>query len=547
MTPPSQPDTTQPNPKETPDPIPASAGTAHDLLQNGEANAKPWWRTPHLLQLNALMLSPLLTIIAWGFDISMTNALQSLSAFNEKFGNPEGARLGLYGASTQIGGMATIFVSPWLVQRFGRRVSIAGGCLMIIAMAVMQTFSTSLEMFIAGKILLGFGSVAVQISAPVLITELAYPTHRSRITALYNTLIYVGFILGSWSAFGTRNIHGDRSWQIPCVLQAALPAYQVLTIFFCPESPRWLVSKGQEKKAREILIKYHGGGVETPLVQAEMEEIRAGIEADASQVRFNKKDIMDLLSHRGNQRRLLLTTVTAVGSQACGSGLISAYLPQVLNNIGMKTTQEQTLIAGIVNIWSWFIGIAAAVFINRFNKRFMFLFGTGGMIIAFSVWTALAARYEVTESNSFGLGVVAMIFVYNFFYGLISSLTVSYPLEICTTKQRSLFFSWNFFSISMSTFIVNYINPIGIKNLSWRYYLLTIAFTSLIWLIIYFTFVDTKGMSLEEIATIFDGKDGLDVARSAVHIEDTKTSALVEEDEGRPTMTTRYYTTQGTS
>jgi hypothetical protein len=53
----------------------------------------------------------------------------------------------------------------------------------------------------------------------------------------------------------------------------------------------------------------------------------------------------------------------------------------------------------------------------------------------------------------------------------------------------------------MSTFIVNYINPIGINNLSWRNYLLTIAFTSLIWLIIYFTFVDTKGMSLEEIAT----------------------------------------------
>jgi hypothetical protein len=58
-----------------------------------------------------------------------------------------------------------------------------------------------------------------------------------------------------------------------------------------------------------------------------------------------------------------------------------------------------------------------------------------------------------------------------------------------------------FFSLSMSTFAVNYINPIGLANISWRYYIITIAFTTLVLVIIWFAFPETKGLSLEEIAT----------------------------------------------
>lgn len=53
----------------------------------------------------------------------------------------------------------------------------------------------------------------------------------------------------------------------------------------------------------------------------------------------------------------------------------------------------------------------------------------------------------------------------------------------------------------MSTFIVNYINPIGIQNIAWRYYIITTVFILLVLVVIYFTFVETKGLSLEEVAT----------------------------------------------
>ncbi|KAF6812502.1 MFS hexose [Colletotrichum musicola] len=444
----------------------------------------------------------MVTITAWGFDLALTNGVQSLDAFNERFDHPQGARLGLYGASTQLGGAFTIFVAPFVIQKLGRRAMCFIGSVIVIAMAIMEAFAVNFEMFIAGKLLLGFGSTCCQIAAPVLVTELAYPRQRARITALYNTSIYIGLILGAWIAYGTRNLPGDRSWQIPCLLQVVLPAYQCLTIFFCPESPRWLVARGLEGKARQLLIKHHGGGIETPGVRAEMEEIMAGIESDASRVRFNRRDIGNLLSHKGNQHRLLIATVVAVGSQCCGSGLISAYLPQILDGVGMRSTEEKTMINGIINIWTWVVGIAAGIAIPHVKKRRLFLFSTAGMILTFAVWTALSAIYSSKGGNQYGIGVVAMIFVYNFFYGICwLPLVVAYPLELCTTKQRGLFFSWMFFALSMSTFAVNYINPIGLQNIQWRYYIITIVFTSIVFVAIYFLFVETQGMSLEEIAT----------------------------------------------
>lgn len=484
---------------------------------------------------------------AWGFDISMTNSLQSLTAFNERFDHPSGARLGFYGASTQLGGAFTIFVAPFIIQKLGRRAMCLMGSSIIIGMAIMQTFALNFNMFVAAKLLLGFGSTGVQIAAPVLITELAHPRQRARITAMYNTTIYVGLIAGAWIAFGTQDIPGDRSWQIPTILQIVLPAYQVLTIFLCPESPRWLVARGQEEKARKILIKYHGGGEETPLVRAEMEEIMAGIEADASRIRFNKTDISALLSHKGNLHRILIATVVAVGSQCTGSGLISAYLPQILDNVGLTSTREKTLINGIINIWTWIIGLAAGYVIPNLSKRFLFLFSTSGMILTFVVWTALSAIYTQQGGYSYGIGVVAMMFIYNAFYGVSRfifqrdlsltntfrqmcwlPLVVAYPLELATTKQRGILFSWMFFCLSMSTFAVNYINPIGLENIGWRYYIITIIFTLLVLVVIYFFFVETKGLSLEEVATIFDGRENYEAAVTAVHAVEVKHAGETE-------------------
>lgn len=68
----------------------------------------------------------------------------------------------------------------------------------MIAGAILQTTATSIGAFMGGRVLMGFGNSLAQIASPMLLTELAHPQHRGRLTAVYNTLWNAGAI-SKWS------------------------------------------------------------------------------------------------------------------------------------------------------------------------------------------------------------------------------------------------------------------------------------------------------------------------------------------------------------
>lgn len=497
--------------------IVANGSDDHEpTMQELMDNMKPVWKDPQQLRLYFLLIAPLLTSTAWGFDLSMTNGLQSVDRFMDKFGNPKGADLGFFGASQTVGGLIACIIGGTLADRFGRRMLGSVGAAIVVGMAIMQTFATNFNMFVGGKLLLGFGSNLQQLSAPILVAELAHPKHREFVTSIYNTSIFVGLIFGSWITFGTFRIDSDWSWKIPCLLQVVLPSYQVIMFWVCPESPRWLASKGRILEARNILIKYHSSieGCEDLIVKTELEGILAGLEADATQLKFNKEGLKSMLGSKGNLHRLWLGLWCALGSQCGGGTFIAAYLPQILDLVGMTSSKDKTLINAIMQICNWCQCIVAAFIIPRVKRRTLFMFSTVGMTAAFVVWTALSARYTMEPEKALGTGVIVLIFVYNLFQTICwIPLVVAYPLEVVTTKQRGVFFASTMFFINATSFISSYIAPIGLEALSWKWYLVQIAFNVIIILVIYFTFVETQGMSLEEIAVVFDGREAYELAQ----------------------------------
>lgn len=403
--------------------------------------------------------------------MSMTNSLQSVSQFMDHFNNPTGSRLGFYGAAASIGGIVAIFIGGTLIQTLGRRACCLVGSALVIAMALMETFSTSFDMFTAGKLVVGLGANVMQLGGPVLVMELAHPKSRVALSSLYNTNLYTGLVIGAWITFGTFSMNSAWSWKIPCILQIALPTYQFLTIYFCPESPRWLVTKGRVEEARRILIKYHGNGIETDLVKVEMQEILASVEADATELKFNKEGLRTIFATRGNLHRLWISFVTAVGSQCVGSTLITAYLPDIVAQVGFSSDRDKTLINGLVQIASWVASIAGALAMPYVRRRTFFLVDTATLLVIFVIWTALSAMYQETGKSSYGLATLVMIFLFNMTYcACWIPLVIVYPLETVTNKQRSIFFAWMYFCINASSFVVH--DPLSTPSycfLSFRY------------------------------------------------------------------------------
>ncbi|KAJ1326066.1 hexose transporter-like protein [Microdochium nivale] len=395
----------------------ASQAVGVDLAAVLPANAKSWYVTPHLIKLNLFLLVPLLSSATVGYDGSMMNGLQILPQWKLYFGNPEGALLGVMNAVYPLGKFVALLFLAYVSDRFGRKIPLGMGLVMCIGFAIMQGLAQSIPAFIAARALLGFATSFIAQPSPVLITELAYPTHRGKITAMYNTFFYFGAVFAAWSTFGTFKLPDTWAWRIPSLLQGAIPVLQVTGLIFMPESPRWLVAKGRKEQARKILADYHAGGdMDAPLVLFELNEIEAALELEAE---LSKTSWMELVRTPANRKRTLIAAIVGWFAQWNGAAVLSYYLVLVLNTIGITNAFDQTLINGLLQIFNWIISTAfGAMMVDRVGRRTLFLVATSGMLVSYVIWTGLSAHFVTSGDAAAGRAVVAFIFIFYFFYDI---------------------------------------------------------------------------------------------------------------------------------
>lgn len=215
------------------------------------------------------------------------NGLQSLEQWQTYFNNPTGSLLGTIVAAQSIGSVIALPFLGNLCDWYGRKPILFTGLVLICIAATIQCASVNLAMFIVARILIGIGGMFSSQPSPMLIAELAYPTHRGKYTSAYWTMYYLGAILSSWCTFGTQSLSGSWSWRTPSILQAGYPVVQLAFLYWVPESPRWLVAQNRIQEATDILKIYHAGQrnpdeVPSPLVSVEIAEISHAIELEKS-------------------------------------------------------------------------------------------------------------------------------------------------------------------------------------------------------------------------------------------------------------------------
>lgn len=498
---------------------------------------KKWYQLKHFRK---LVFS--VWIISWasclsGYDGSIFNGLYSEPGFNNAIGNVSGSTLGALSNGMVFGNLIMLLpviksasLASYACDKFGRKKCIIWSNVVIIIGVVIQSLAGVWKynydstykkkdvfgMLLAARIVMGMGGTITSLASISLLSEISYPSFRQVLGVMYNSNWYLGAIVAAWITFGLRNVtHKDVNWRVPTILQCMFSILQIVFVpFFVPESPRWLVSKGRIQEARDTLVEYHTGGCAEgeELIDYELTEIQLALEQEA--IVQKETSFKELFATNANRKRMWIVMWIGIFMQFSGNGLVSYYLSKVLNSIGYKKVSEQLIINAGLMIFNYGICLIQSFWIIPYLRKRTLVIksGVGGMLVSFIIWTALSATAQKGDfkNHKLGQGVLAFIFIFFFFYNLaLNGLPILYVTEILPFRIRAKGLSlWTL--VQVIVMIYNgFVNPIAMDAIHWKYYLVFVCILAVEFAVC-FTFIETSGRTLEEVAECFgDGIENL--------------------------------------
>ncbi|EEU33855.1 uncharacterized protein NECHADRAFT_55927, partial [Fusarium vanettenii 77-13-4] len=440
-------------------------------------------------------------------DASLLNGLQAIASWGEIVNHPKGPILGLYTATLYLPSMITAYLGDFLSRPYGRRIALGLGSLIVLAGSLVNALAVNPGMWVAGRGIIGAGGGIAKVAAPALIQEIAHPRLRPMISCCYYPFFYFGSLLSALLCFGGLYIPGSWSWRMPSIVQILGPSMVLITLLSCPESPRWLVYRNRIADASAVLSKHHANGVDNdPLVQWELAEIQASIEEDRVD---HQVSYLDFFKTPGNRKRLAVLLSLCVGTNWVRNSIVSYYLTPVLKTIGITSPVQITLLTSGLAIWNLFLAFGAAVNVERFGRRPLFLVSIFGMLLCYCFIMGFSAGFASTKKSGLGISVIPLLFLYYGFYDIAwTPLPVPYTTEILPFKLRTkglaIFTSFG----TMANAFNQFVNPIALDAIAWKYYAVYITILLFYLAFAWFMYPETKNHTIEEVSIIFDVQEG---------------------------------------
>ena len=345
----------------------------------------------------------------FGYDSGAVNGTQP--GLKAEFGLDD-AGLGFTVGSLLIGCFIGAFLAGKLADVMGRRNVMMLAAVLFLVGALLQGLSESHSVFVIARIMGGMAVGAASVLSPAYISEVAPASIRGRMTTIQQIMIITGltgafvvnYFLAASAGESTATFWGGlEAWRWMYLMQALPAAIFLIALFFIPESPRYLVSKGRKEQASKVLTDLFGADV----ARAKLEEIRASFSQD------HRPRLSDLKAPGGGIRPIVWAGILlAVFQQLVGINVIFYYGATLWQLAGF--TEDQSLqiniVSGALSIAACFITI---YYVDKIGRKPLLLIGSAGMAVTlFALVYAFGNGTLDAENNlqlSSGLGTLALI------------------------------------------------------------------------------------------------------------------------------------------
>ena len=342
----------------------------------------------------------------FGFDTAVING--AVTPMRDSFGMSAGLT-GFVVSSALLACMVGAYLAGALADRIGRiRVMVLAAVLFTVS-AIGSGLAFGPWDMILWRAVGGIGVGAASVIAPAYIAEISPASIRGRLGSLQQLAIVTGIFVALLSDFaiaaaagggGEEFWFGLPAWRwmfmtevIPAIVYGAL----ALTI---PESPRYLVAKGEHHTAREVLSKVLIDGIDERIA-----EIRRTVRREA------KASLSDLRGASGKVLPIVWIGIAlSVFQQFVGINVIFYYSATLWQAVGFteEDALTQTVITSVTNI---IVTLVAIALIDKIGRRKLLLIGSAGMILSLGTMAWIFSQAPVVAGSpqlGQGEGVVAL-------------------------------------------------------------------------------------------------------------------------------------------
>lgn len=428
----------------------------------------------------------------FGFDATVISG--ALSFITEEFSLTSWQQ-GMVVSSPTLGALIAMGFSGALADRIGRKNTLISVSIVFIVSALFSALAVSYETILIARFVGGFAFCCLMI-APLYIAEISDQASRGRLVSMSQLNIVLGLSASYFTNYGllalTDNgsvLIGDQSvavWRLMLGLELVPAMLWLLLLIRVPESPRWLLMKGEEQRLMATLSRLFADNL-----QAELQRLQA-----LPQSLPPLTTRLRMLTHPQLRLPLLLCLVVGLTQQLSGINAVFFYAPTIFENTGVSIDGAflQSILVGLTNVIFTFVAIAT---IDRFGRRPLLVTGLIGIVFSLSV-CAYGFRAGPEQASVWVLAGI-LLFVASFAMSLGPVMWVLFS-EVFPERVRAVAISAVTVVNSTASYLVQLVFPLSIEVLSISGTFMMFALFSAIGLYFIYRYLpETKGRPLGDL------------------------------------------------
>ena len=410
---------------------------------------------------------------------------------------------GWYVGCALVGSIVGVLFAGILSDKLGRKLTMVISAVLFSTSALGCALSADFAQLVVYRIIGGLGIGVVSIVSPLYISEVAVAQYRGRLVSLYQLAVTVGFLgaylvnyqLLAWAESGTQlsvdwlnKIFITEVWRGMLGMETLPAILFFIIIFFIPESPRWLIVRGKDLKAVNILEKIYNSITEA---KSQLNETKSVLTSET-------KSEWSLLMKPGIFKAVIIGVCIAILGQFMGVNAVLYYGPSIFENAGLSGGDSlfYQVLVGLVNTLTT---ILALVIIDKVGRKKLVYYGVSGMVVSLIL---IGLYFLFGDSLGVSSLFLLVFFLFYVFCCAVSICAVVFVLlsEMYPTKVRGLAMSIAGFALWIGTYLIGQLTPWMLQNLTpagtfFLFALMCVPYMLIVWKLV----PETTGKSLEEI------------------------------------------------